>query len=118
MAENLVALKLPLGLVEELQAELGTMVQVEPETQPSGGEFEAIVPQGMKKTIGGAAILVTVLLQSGAAAAELATAINDYVERTGETVQIMDPTDGKLVKKVVSGVAVPTIQQAIETSCG
>jgi hypothetical protein len=115
MAEKTVTLQLPADLVERLPARLGAAVELEPVETTTDMQLEAIVPDGMKKVIGGA-ILVTVVLKGATAAVELATAINEYVDETGQSVQVVDPTDGSLVREIVRGLDADTIERVLEGS--
>ncbi|MGE3287350.1 MAG: hypothetical protein AB7J32_14765 [Pseudonocardia sp.] len=112
MAEKTVTLQLPADLVERLPHRLGGAVELQSAERASDLELEAIVPDGMKKVIGGA-ILVTVILKGAGAAVELATAINEYVDETGESVQVVDPEDGSLVREIVPGIDTQTIARVL-----
>lgn len=115
MAEKIVALQMPVDLAEKLRESPALVVEYNRSTPVSDPEFEAIVPDGMKKVIGGA-ILVTVILKGAGAAVELATAIDEYVDRTGNSVEVVDPDDGSLLREIVRGITLRAVQDAIEES--
>jgi hypothetical protein len=111
--QTIVALKLPGNLFEDLEDALAEHLELGPPVMVAGGAEAAHAPNSVKKTVG-ALLIVTALLKTSTAGVQLAAAIKDYVDRTGESVQIIEPQTGGLIKEVTDQIPAKDILDALK----
>jgi hypothetical protein len=115
MSGPVVSLQLPGDLLEVLQARLGDDVEFGPEVIVSGGAGEAHAPGGLKKAAA-VVVLVTAVLKGVTASVQLAEAIRDYTQTTGETVVVVDPGTGDPLGEIGPGSTTDVIAGLIDAA--